>query len=101
MHPMSLENAMYGGHSDLDAMEPMQIRRDPAWSEVIVLAQVENLADHLACRRSRRSLRGPRPIAQARVTVLRVPLLPLVERFPGDSEPTADSCDIPLACRLL
>ena len=82
-------------------MEPVQIRGDPAGSEVIVLAQVEDLADHLASRRSRRSLRRPRPIAQAGVTVLGVSPLPLVERFPGNPEPPADPRDILLVCRLL
>jgi hypothetical protein len=101
IHPMSLEDAMHGRASNLDAMESVQIRRDPAWSEVIVLAQVENLADHLACRRSRRSLWPPRPIAQAGVTVLGVSPLPFVERLPRSPEPTANSSDILLVCRLL
>ena len=101
IHPVPLQDAMHRGARDLDAMEPVQIRRDPARSEVIVLAQVEDLADHLARRRSRRSLRRPRPIAQAGVAVLGVSPLPLVERLPGNAEPAADAGDILLVCRLL
>jgi hypothetical protein len=71
------------------------------WPEVIVLAKVENLADHLASRRARRSLGRPWPITQARVAVLGMSPLPLVERFPGNSEPAADAGDILLRCRVL
>jgi hypothetical protein len=63
IHPMAREDAMHRGPGDLDVMEPAQVRRNPGWSEVIVLAQIEDLADHLASRRARRSLRRPRSIA--------------------------------------
>jgi hypothetical protein len=75
-------------------VEAMQVHRDPAGSEVIVLAQVEDLADHLTSGRSWRSLRRPRPIAQAGVSVLGMATLPLVERLPGNPEPTARPGDV-------
>ena len=79
---MPLEDAMHRGHRDRDVMEPEQIRCDPARSEVIVLAEIENLADYVAGCRSRRPPRRPRPIAQPGVAVLRTPPLPFVEPFP-------------------
>jgi hypothetical protein len=100
-HAVSRQDAVHRGAGDRDPMEAMQVRRDSAWSEVIVLAQIENLADHLPRRGSRRSLRRPWPIAQPGVTVLGVSPLPLVERLPGNSEPAADSGHILLRCRVL
>ena len=101
IHPMPLQNAMHRGHGDCHLMEPFEVGGDPTGSEVVVLTQVEDLADHLAWRGSRRSLRRPRPIAQAGVTVLGVTPLPLVERLAGNAEPAADARDILLVCRLL
>ena len=108
--PCRVEDAVHRGDRDGDPMKPLQIRGDPAGSEVIVLAQVEDLADDLARRGSRRTLRRPGPIAQAGVTMLGMSPLPLVERFPGNPEPTAHAGDVsarrppavtPSAARLL
>ena len=82
-------------------MESVQVRGDPGRPEVIVLAQIEDLADHLARRGSRRSVRRPRAIAQPGITVFRVSPLPLVERLPGKAEPPADAGDILFVYRLL
>jgi hypothetical protein len=59
----------------------MQVCRDAAGSEMIVLAQVENLADDLARRGAGRMPRRSRPVAEAGVPVLGVPFPPFVERF--------------------
>ena len=101
IHPVPLQGAMHSGARDHNLMESVQVRCDPGRPEVIVLAQIEDLADHLARRGSRRSLRRPRPIAQPGVTVLRVSPLPLVERFPGNAKPPANAGDILLVRRLL
>jgi hypothetical protein len=85
---------------DGNPVEPMQVRRDPAGAEVIVLPQVQDRAHHVGGGGSGRMMRRPRPITHAGVAVLRVPPLPLVERFPGDPEPTADAGDIAFVGRV-
>src|SRR4030095_14151564 len=82
IHPVPPQDAMYRGTGDHNLMESVQVRGDPGRPEVIVLAQIEDLADHLARRGSRRSLWRPRPIAQSGITVLDVSPLPLIERLP-------------------
>jgi hypothetical protein len=101
IHPVPPQDAMHRGARDHNLMESLQVRGDPGRPEVIMLAQMEDLADHLARRGSRRSLWRPRPIAQSGVTVLDVSTLPLVERFPGNAESTAYPRDILFVCRLL
>jgi hypothetical protein len=98
---MPLQDAMYRGTSDLDAMEPVQIRGNAGRPEVVVLAQIQDLADDLPRRRAGRALRRTGSIPEASVAVLGVSPFPLVERFPRDSKPTADSRDILLVRRLL
>jgi hypothetical protein len=39
-------------------MEPPQIIADPAGAEVILLAEIQDLADDLRCRRPRRAVRN-------------------------------------------
>ena len=60
-------------------MKALQVRRDPAGAEVIVLAEIQNLANHVARRRARRAPRRARAIAQAGIAVLDVALLPFVK----------------------
>jgi hypothetical protein len=82
-------------------MEPVQIGRDAARTEVILLAQKEDLADYFARRRPWHSPRRPWPVAEAGVTVLCVPPFPFVERLSGNTEAAADPRHIPHGCRLL
>jgi hypothetical protein len=77
------------------SMEPVQVGRDPACAEVIVLAEVENLADDLSRGGSRRPLQYTVPITQSGVSVFDVTSLPFVGCFPRDPEPTACSRDVP------
>lgn len=100
-HAVPYQDAVHRGARDGDLVESTQVGRDPASSEVIVLAQIQDLADHLASGRARRMLRRPRTIAQASVTVLGVSLPPLVRRFAKHPEPPADAGDILLVSRLL
>jgi hypothetical protein len=81
-------------------MKPRQVRGDPAGSEVIVLAQVEDLADDFTGGGAWRPLRYPLSIAEAGVPVLGVTSLPLVERFPRNPEPATDPGDVSLVSRL-
>src|SRR5687767_16035503 len=87
--------------TDRDLMKPLQVRGDSPGPEVVMLPQVEDFADDLASRGSGRAFWRPRPIAQAGVTLLGVPALPLVERLARDPEAAAHARDILLACRLL
>jgi hypothetical protein len=47
-HPVPRQDAMHRRDGDRDLMKALQICRDPAGAEVIVLAAVEDLADHVA-----------------------------------------------------
>jgi hypothetical protein len=78
-HAVPRQDAMHRRHRDLDAMEPMQVRRDPAGAEVIVLAQIEDFADDVTRCGPRRTPRCPRPIAPPAVPVLGAPPFPFVE----------------------
>jgi hypothetical protein len=42
-----LEDAPHAGGADLDVVVALEVHGDPGWAEVVVLAQVEDLADHL------------------------------------------------------
>jgi hypothetical protein len=48
IHPVPLQNAMHRGTGDQDLMKPMQVRGDSSGTEVILLPQIENLANHVA-----------------------------------------------------
>jgi hypothetical protein len=63
VYSMPLQDAMHRGAGDLDEMNALSIRGDAGWPKVRVLAEVENLAHHLASNRSRRLVRRPWPIA--------------------------------------
>ena len=92
---------MHGGDRDCDRMEPIQVRRDPAGAEVIVLAQIEDFADDVARGGPRRTPRYPCPIAQACVAVLGAPPFPLVERLARNPKATAHAGDVSVIRRLL
>jgi hypothetical protein len=81
--------------------EARQVRCDAACSEVVVLPQIEDLADHLTRRRARRALRRPRTIAQADVPVLGAPPFPFVERLARNPEPPAHAGDVAIVGCLL
>src|ERR1043165_8625689 len=100
-HAVPRQDAMHRRDRDGDLVKPLQVSRDAASPEVIVLTQVEDLADHLPRGGSRRPLRRPRPIAQAGVSVLDATALPLVERFARNPETTAPAGDVAVVGRLL
>ena len=86
---MLAEEAMHGRAGDRDLMEPPQIVGDPAGAEVILLAQIQDLADDLRRRGARRPVRRRGAIAQPRLAVGPVPLLPLVVGLARDAEVAA------------
>jgi hypothetical protein len=67
---MLAEEAMDGRGDDGDLMEPPEIVGDAAGAEVIVLAQIQDLADDLRRGRAGASLRRAGPICQPRLPVL-------------------------------
>lgn len=94
--PWPRQDAMYRRDGDRCLMEAVQVRRDLARPEVIVLPQVENLADDLTRGRSRRPQRRARTVAQAGAAVLGVTPLPFVEGLARNPESPAHTGDVPL-----
>src|SRR5687768_12839133 len=79
--PVLAEQPMHCRAGDGDLMESPQVIRDPAGAEVILLAQIQDLADHCGWRRHRTAVRHSRPIAQPRVPEAPKAPLPLVVRL--------------------
>ena len=86
VHAVPAQNAMHGGTRHREAVKPLQIIGNLARAEVVVLPEVEDLAHDLWRRRPRGVVRRPGPVRQSGITVLVIPLPPLVERLPGDRE---------------
>jgi hypothetical protein len=55
---MLAEKPVDGRTGNGDLMEPLQIRADPAGTEVILLSEIQDLADDFRRRRPRRAVRG-------------------------------------------
>ncbi len=77
---------MHRADGDRDLVEALQVRGDAASPEMVVLAQVEHLADDLGGRGMRKGSGDPRLVHQTPVPELLVTPFPLVERLPGDPE---------------
>src|SRR5262245_29133561 len=77
---------MYGGARHRPAVKPPQVVGNLAGPEVIVLAEVEDLAHDVGRRRPRRAVRRPSPAGQSDITLLEIPVSPLVERLPRNPE---------------
>src|SRR5689334_10858267 len=77
---------MHRGRCDRHLVKAFQVVGDHARAEVIVLPQIQNLADHLPRGGAGRSVRRARPIVQAgRATRVKAPF-PLVKGLSGDPE---------------
>jgi hypothetical protein len=59
----SCQDAVDRRAGDRHLVESLQVVRDPTGAEVIVLAQIQNLADHLVRGRPWEVLRRPRAVA--------------------------------------
>src|SRR6188768_1470195 len=67
-------------------MESPQVVRDLAGAEVVVLPQIQNLADDLARRGRRGAIRATRPVPQARLALRVESSLPPVIGLARDPE---------------
>src|SRR5688572_23638857 len=75
-------------------MKALEVVGDPAWPEVILLAQIEDLAHHSGRGSPRRAMGRPRAIGQACFPELVKTALPFVERCPRDTEIPTGSRDL-------
>jgi hypothetical protein len=75
-------------------VKPFQIIGNLAGAEVVVLPQVENLADHIRRGRVRTAMGPLRSIAQAGVSVLSE-AFPFVERLPTKATRRPDAASLP------
>jgi hypothetical protein len=62
IHPMLDEQTMHRVAGDRELMKPLEIVSDLARAEVILLPQVQNLADHVGRRGARRPMGSTRTI---------------------------------------
>ena len=69
VHAVLAQNAMHGRAGDRQAVKPLQVVGNLARAEVIVLAEVEDLADDVGRRRPRRSMRRCVPVGQSGITI--------------------------------
>jgi hypothetical protein len=81
VHPVPLQNAVHRGAGHRHAMKPFEIIGNLARPEVVVLPEVQYLAHDLGWRRPWGAMRRPSPVGQSGVTVLVIPLSPLIERL--------------------
>jgi hypothetical protein len=78
-------------------MKALQVVRNLARTEVVVLPEVQQLADDLRRGGARRPVRRPGAVAQACLAVIGEPPFPLVKRLPGDAEVSAGPRHMPSA----
>jgi hypothetical protein len=58
VHVVAEQDAMHGGHGHSELMKPLQVVSDSAGAKVIILAQIENLANDIGRDRCRRPMRA-------------------------------------------
>src|SRR5262245_19290446 len=82
IHTVSQEDAMDGGHGHRYRVKTPQVVGNASRAEMIVLPQIQYLADDIAGECAWRPLRSPRPVTEAGRPGEIETLLPFVERFP-------------------
>jgi len=85
VHLEALEDPPHAGVADLDVVIAAQVHRDLQGAEVVVLAQVDDLADDLALRGVWAHVRPRRPVPEALLPELLVAVQPLVEGRSADA----------------
>jgi hypothetical protein len=89
-----LEDAPHARRADLDVVVALEVHRDLGRAEVVVLAQVEDLADHLGAGGVGTDLGPVGTVPQPVQAVGVVALAPLVEYLPADAVVAARQGDV-------
>src|SRR5271155_566546 len=76
IHPEPLEDSPHPRRADLDVVVALQVHPDLHGPEVVMLAQVDDLFDHVGMSDRRAIQRCTRPILEAFETLVFVPALP-------------------------
>ena len=82
VHAMPHQDAVHRGHGEGLLMKAPEVVGDPAGAEVIVLPQIQDLADDVARGGSRRPVWRAWPIGEPCLTLRSVSALPAVKRLP-------------------
>ena len=86
LEPVSAKNSVHRRGRNRYLMIRLQITSNPLRSEVVLLRQIKNLANHIRWRRIQRATRSTRPFAQPDPPVFLITSLPLVEGLPRNPE---------------
>src|SRR5665213_195632 len=98
-HAQALEDPPDPGRADLDLVVALEVHGDLVRPEVVVLAEVDDLADDLLLRRLGAQVRPRGSIPQADDAQLLVPAEPHVVALPGDA--VVPTCQGDVAADLL
>src|SRR5438309_7808409 len=82
------------GLAEREVVVALQVHRDLQRAEVVVLTQIDDLADDIGAGGSRAATRPRRAVAQAGITELRVAPLPAVKAGPRDAVVAAGQRDV-------
>src|SRR5579862_5350998 len=86
--------AVHGRRGHGHAMKALQVVRNLARTEVVVLPEVQHLADDLRRGRARCPTRRPRSVAQADRPVFLEPPRPFVEQLAREAEMSAGAATL-------
>jgi hypothetical protein len=81
VHAVLAQNAVHGRTSHRQAVKAIQIIGNLSWAELVVLSQIQNLADDVGRSGPGRVMRCPSSVGESAITVLGVALSPFVERL--------------------
>ena len=101
VYPVTQEDAMHRRHGQRLLVKSAQVVRDLTGAKVIVLPQIQSLADDLARRGRGRPIRSARPVPQTGLALRVKPTFPSVVGLARDPEPPTCRRDIPGTGRRL
>src|SRR5262245_30796660 len=84
VHGVAHQDAVHGRDGQRQLVKARQIIGNPPRTEVIVLPEIENLADHLRRDPGRRAMRSRRARPQARLSGGVIAPFPPIEGLPGN-----------------
>ena len=97
-----MQNPMDGGPRNGELVKALQVVGDFARPEVVLLPQIQDLADDVWRCGPRAPVGDARTVAQRGVAAVGVPLFPLIESLAGNAEMPAGVGHVPvLGCRVL